>query len=131
MGLGSDCAGSVRLPAAFCGIAGIKPTSGRLPRTGHFPPAGGWIEALWQIGPMARRVEDLSTAMTLLVGPDGHDRTVVDVPFADPSRVAVPGLRVALYTDDADAEVSQVVLRAAASLAGEVLSVDEARPGCL
>ena len=58
-GLGSDAAGSVRLPAHFCGIASIKPTSGRLPRTGHVPPAGGWIETLWQIGPMARRVEDL------------------------------------------------------------------------
>ena len=58
-GLGSDAAGSVRLPAHFCGIAGIKPTSGRLPRTGHVPPAGGWIETLWQIGPLARRVEDL------------------------------------------------------------------------
>ncbi|PYT17870.1 MAG: amidase, partial [Acidobacteria bacterium] len=50
-GLGSDAAGSVRLPAHFCGIAGIKPTSGRLARTGHVPPAGGWIESLWQIGP--------------------------------------------------------------------------------
>ena len=135
LGLGSDAAGSVRLPAAFCGIAGIKPTSGRLPRTGHFPPAGGWIEALWQIGPMARRVEDLSTAMALLVGPDGHDRTVVDVPFADPSRVELTGLRIAVYTDNgfaaADAEVSEVVRKAAVSLAREVLSVDEARPGCL
>ena len=44
LGLGSDAAGSVRLPAAFCGIAGIKPTSGRLPRTGHFPPAGGLFQ---------------------------------------------------------------------------------------
>ena len=130
LGLGSDAAGSVRLPAAFCGIAGIKPTSGRLPRTGHFPPAGGWIEALWQIGPMARRIEDLSTAMALLVGPDGHDRTVVDIPFADPSRAKIPGLRIAFYTE-ADAEVSRVVLKAADSLAREVLSVDEARPGCL
>src|ERR1700722_8721703 len=57
-GLGSDAAGSVRLSAAFCGIAAIKSTSGRLPRTGHFPPAGGWLEMVWQIGPMARRGED-------------------------------------------------------------------------
>src|ERR1019366_7056365 len=71
LGLGSDAAGSVRLPAAFCGIAGIKPTSGRLPRPGHFPPAGGWLEMVWQIGPMARRVEDLIEAMRLLTGPDG------------------------------------------------------------
>jgi amidase len=135
LGLGSDAAGSVRLPAAFCGVAGIKPTSGRLPRTGHFPPAGGWIEALWQIGPMARHVEDLSTAMALLVGPDGHDRTVVDVPFADPKRIELPGLRIAVYTDNgfaaADPEVSQVVRNAATSLAHEGLRVDEARPACL
>ncbi len=68
-GLGSDAAGSVRLPAHYCGIASIKPTSGRLPRTGHVPPAGGWIETLWQIGPMARRVEDLCTVMPLLAYP--------------------------------------------------------------
>src|SRR5208282_2762744 len=68
MGLGSDCAGSVRLPAAFCGIAGIKPTSGRLPRTGHFPPAGGWIADLWQMGPMARYVEDVAMMMQVLAG---------------------------------------------------------------
>lgn len=127
LGLGSDAAGSVRLPAAFCGIASIKPTSGRLPRTGHFPPASGWIEALWQIGPMARRVEDLSTAMALLVGPDG--------PFADPARVLLDNLRIAFYTGNGfaapDAEVSRVVQMAARSLTSEVLSVEENRPGCL
>jgi len=69
LGLGSDAAGSVRLPAAFSGIAALKPTSGRLPRTGHFPPAGGWLETVWQIGPMARWVEDLIEAMRLLTGP--------------------------------------------------------------
>lgn len=135
LGLGSDAAGSVRLPAAFCGIAGIKPTSGRLPRTGHFPPAGGWIEALWQIGPMARRVEDLSIAMALLAGPDGRDRTVVDIPFTDPSNVELQGLRIAVYTDNgftaADTEVSDVVFKAARYLAREGLRVDEARPDCL
>ena len=134
-GLGSDAAGSVRLPAAFCGIAGIKPTSGRLPRTGHFPPAGGWIEMLWQIGPMARRVEDLCTMMRLLVGGDGHDRSVADMPFADPRTVDLKGLRVAFYTDNgiapATAEVTRVVRAAAKTLAEEVALVEEARPACL
>jgi amidase len=135
MGLGSDAAGSVRLPAAFCGIAGIKPTSGRLPRTGHFPPAGGWIETLWQIGPMARRVEDLCALMPLLVSGDGRDPSVIDMPFWDPAGVKLRDLRVAFYTDNgiaaATAEVSGVVHRAAQALAGDVAVVTEARPACL
>ena len=112
-GLGSDAAGSVRLPAAFCGIAAIKPTSGRLCRTGHFPPAGGWIEALWQIGPMARHVEDLITVMPLLTG----ERTAPDAP-AD--------LRIAYYTGNADPEVAAVVRAAALAL-----DAIEDRPACL
>ncbi len=135
LGLGSDCAGSVRLPAAFCGCAAIKPTSGRLPRTGHFPPAGGWIEALWQVGPMARRVEDLITVMPLLAGPDGRDHTVVDMPLENPRAVQVRGLRIAIYTDNglaaADQEVAQVVRAAAAALAAEGSRVEEDRPACL
>jgi amidase len=134
LGLGSDCAGSVRLPAAFCGIASIKPTSGRLPRTGHFPPAGGWIEALWQIGPMARWVEDLSTVMPLLIGTDGRDPSTVSMPFHNPRNVKLRELRVAFYTDNgtaaADAEVSQAVRAAATVLAGEA-RVHEERPRCL
>jgi amidase len=112
-GLGSDAAGSVRLPAAFCGIAGIKPTSGRLPRDGHFPPAGGWIEALWQIGPMARRVEDLIAIMPIL---SGEPATPID-----PRQ-----LRAAFYTGDADAEVAAVVRDAALALGGA-----EDRPACI
>ena len=135
VGLGSDCAGSVRLPAAFCGCAAIKPTSGRLPRTGHFPPAGGWIEDLWQIGPMSRRVEDLITVMPLLAGPDGRDHTVVDMPLENPRTVRVRDLRLAFYTDNglaaADEEVSRVVRAAAAALAAEGSRVEEARPACL
>jgi len=135
LGLGSDAAGSVRLPAAFCGIAGIKPTSGRLPRTGHFPPAGGWLETVWQIGPMARYVEDLTLAMRLLTGPDGLDPTVPAVPYRDPRRVNLSKLRVAVYTDNgsapADEEVAAVVRSAGKALADAVASVEETRPGCL
>ena len=135
MGLGSDAAGSVRLPAAFCGIAAIKPTSGRLPRTGHFPPAGGWIEALWQIGPMARHVEDLYTVMPLLAGGDGRDTSVVDMPYRDPAWVELQRLRIAFHTDNgfapADAEVAGVVRAAARALAGEVATLEEDRPACL
>jgi amidase len=98
-GLGSDAAGSVRVPAHFCGIASLKPTSGRLPRSGHVPPAGGWLEMLWQIGPMARRVEDLDAMMRLLAGPDGEDRTVVPMPYRDPAEVRVEELRVLNWKD--------------------------------
>jgi amidase len=126
-GLGSDAAGSVRLPAHFCGIASLKPTSGRLARTGHVPPAGGWIESLWQIGPMARRVEDLCAMMALLVGPDGGDRTVAPVPFENPRRVDIGELRIAFFTDNGvmqpDAETEAAVRRAASEL-----GATEARP---
>ncbi|MGA3234913.1 MAG: amidase [Bryobacteraceae bacterium] len=135
MGLGSDCAGSVRLPAAFCGIAAIKPTSGRLPRTGHFPPAGGWIEALWQIGPMARQVEDLVLMMGLLAGPDGVDPAVADVQFSALDERKLGGLRIAFHTDNgccaASQEVAAVVRSAANALAPDLTDTEEARPSCV
>src|SRR5215831_16215509 len=128
-GLGSDAAGSVRVPAAFSGIASIKPTSGRLPRTGHVPPAGGWIEALWQIGPMARHVEDLWTMMPLLLPPDGEDHTVIPMPYGDPGVVDVDHLRLAFFTDNGitspDPETEAVVRRAALALR----AVEQRPPG--
>jgi amidase len=126
LGLGSDAAGSVRLPAAFCGIAGLKPTSGRLPRTGHVPPAGGWIESLWQIGPMARTAGDLIAVMPILSGSDGTDYTSPDMPVGDASQVTVGGLRAAVFAGDCDAEVAETVRRAARTLPGAV----EAIPAC-
>jgi amidase len=131
-GLGSDAAGSVRLPAHYCGIASLKPTSGRLARTGHVPPAGGWLEMVWQIGPMARRVEDLWTLMPILLGMDGLDRTVVPMPYGDPAEAPLRNLRVAFFTDNgivpADSDTRAVVEAAAKALASEVLSVEECRP---
>ena len=131
-GLGSDAAGSVRLPAHYCGISSLKPTSGRLARTGHVPPAGGWLEMVWQIGPMARRVEDLWTMMPILLGLDGSDRTVIPIPYGDPAQVPLRDMRIAFFTDNgiapADADTRAVVEAAAKALASEVLSVEECRP---
>ncbi len=131
-GLGSDAAGSVRLPAHYCGIAAIKPTSGRLARTGHVPPAGGWNEMLWQIGPMARRVEDLWTMMPILLGADSQDRTVVPMPFAKPEANLLGTLRVAHFTDNgilaADNDTAATVGKAAGMLSNAVHSVEERRP---
>lgn len=126
-GLGSDAAGSVRLPAHFCGIAAIKPTSGRLARTGHVPGAGGWIETLWQIGPMARRVEDLCAMMAILNGRDGFDHTVVPMPLGDPLKIDVGGLRIAWFADNgisAPTRETAALVRCAA----EALGAKECRP---
>jgi len=131
-GLGSDAAGSVRLPAHFCGISSLKPTSGRLPRTGHVPPPGGWLEMIWQIGPMARRVEDLCAVMPILLGGDSEDLSVVDMPFANPVQVPLKHLRVAFFTDNGTlapgADTIAAVRDAARRLEAHVRSVDGARP---
>ena len=129
-GLGSDAAGSVRLPAHYCGITALKPTSGRLARTGHVPPAGGWIETLWQIGPMARRAEDLRTLLPILLGPDGEDRTVIPMPLEKTPNTR--GLRIGVFTDNgilpADADTVAVVHKAALALHNDGCMVEEHRP---
>ena len=98
--IGSDTGDSIRQPAHVCGIAGIKPTSGRVPRTGHWPGFGGLLDGLTQLGPMARRVEDLALVLPVIAGPDGVDPHVVPVPLWDPARLDVRGLRVGLFTDN-------------------------------
>ena len=99
--LGSDTGGSIREPAHLCGVAGIKPTSGRTPRSGHIVDyTGGVLDSLTQVGPMARYVEDLTLALPLICGPDGRDPAVVPVPMRDPAAVDVSTLRVAWYADN-------------------------------
>jgi amidase len=98
--IGSDTGDSIRQPAHVCGIAGLKPTSGRVPRTGHWPGYQGLFESFTQLGPMARRVEDLGLLLPILAGPDGEDPHVVPAPLGDPSDVAVATLRVVTFTDN-------------------------------
>jgi amidase len=84
---------------------------------------------------MARRVEDLVGMMRLLVGGDGYDATVIDMPFHDPAQVQLGKLRVAFYTDNgvasSSAEVSRVLQHAAKELTSRHVLVEEARPVCL
>jgi amidase len=131
-GLGSDAGGSVRFPAHCTGIASIKPTSGRVPRTGHFPGPGGTLDAIWQIGPLARYVEDLNLILRIISGPDWRDAAVVPMPLGEPVQVDLKKLRVAFFTHNGivapTEEIAGVIRKAAVELSNEVVQVHEARP---
>lgn len=75
-GLGGDVAGSIRIPAAFCGIAGHKPTGGVIPNTGQWQPEGNELGTILTTGPMARHASDLRLLFEVLRGPDGIDPQV-------------------------------------------------------
>ncbi|RMX04138.1 Asp-tRNA(Asn)/Glu-tRNA(Gln) amidotransferase subunit GatA [Corticibacter populi] len=93
---GTDTGGSIRQPAAFCGITGIKPTYGRASRYGMI----AFASSLDQAGPMARSAEDCALLLSAMAGPDGkHDSTSLDVPAEDFSRNlndALDGLRIGI-----------------------------------
>ena len=132
--LGTDTGGSVRLPAHFCGIAGIRPTTGRVPRTGHAVPFGGLADSFTQVGPLARRVDDLQLVLEVIAGPDGVDPYIIPMPLRDPSAVTLKGLRVAYFTDNGLAtptpETVATVERAIGALAGAGCRIEEAQiPG--
>ncbi len=134
--IGSDYGGSIRLPAHFCGIAGIKPTSGRVPRTGHIMPyALGATDAYQTIGPLARTVDDLTLLLGIIAGPDWQDPTIVPMPRANPDAVDLSTLRVAFYTDNGTttptAEIMQTVKDVAKSLERHTAVVEENRPARL
>ncbi len=130
--IGSDSGNSIRQPAHLCGVAGIKPTSGRVPRTGHWPGFGGLFESFTQLGPIARRVEDLELVLPLIAGPDGEDPHVAPVPLGDPSAVDVGGLRVAWFGDNGirtpTPETIAAVRAAVAAIAATGARVEEAVP---
>jgi aspartyl-tRNA(Asn)/glutamyl-tRNA(Gln) amidotransferase subunit A len=118
MGLGSDTGGSLRLPAAACGVASIKPTWSRVSRAGAMPLA----PALDTIGVIARHVEDLALGLGLLAGPDPRDPAAAAVPVPDyVARLGDPvqGLKVGLdetVLSQADPQVQRMVERVLAIL---------------
>jgi Asp-tRNA(Asn)/Glu-tRNA(Gln) amidotransferase A subunit family amidase len=130
-GLGSDLSGSIRVPAHFCGIAGLKPTTGRVPMDGHTPAAAGVVSLGASIGPMARTVADLSVLFNVLA-----ERTETDAEAkALLSHETLRGARVACYDDDDGVAPVSEETRAAVASAAHALRdaglevVDVAPPG--
>src|SRR5881275_1811277 len=80
-GVGSDGGGSIRVPAHFCGICGLKPTPGRIPATGHFPPGAGAFSWIGVVGPMARTIADVRSLVEVMAGPDAGDALSAPVPL--------------------------------------------------
>jgi amidase len=119
-GVGSDGGGSIRVPAHFSGICGLKPTPGRIPATGHFPTSVGPFALLGVVGPMARTVADLKALFEVLQGPDDGDTSAAPVPVRWPSWREMKKLRIGYFEDDGRTPVT-VETRAAVRTAAEAL----------
>src|SRR5215471_6435036 len=93
-GVGSDGGGSIRVPAHFCGICGLKPTPGRVPSTGHFPSGAGAFGWIGVVGPMARTVADVRTLFEVMAGPDAGDAHAAPIPFRSYTEKELRGTRI-------------------------------------
>lgn len=126
LALGTDTGGSIRVPAAWCGVTGLKPTRGLVPRTGVAPLS--WT--LDHVGPMARSAEDLARVMPWIAGPDGADPHAAGRYDAARAR-GVPGLRIGVpdgwftqMQDDAVLAAWQAMLRVLERQGARLVPVD-------
>lgn len=131
-GVGSDGGGSIRVPAHFSGICGLKPTPGRIPSTGHFPNSVGPFALLGVVGPMARTVADLRAVFEVLQGPDYGDPCTAPISLRDPTLQEIKALRIGYFEDDgytpATPAVRNAVRIATDSLVRERFQVKAFRP---
>jgi amidase len=130
--IGSDTADSIRIPSHYCGVAGIKPTQGRVSRAGHNPAFHGIVGSWTQLGPIARSVDDLVLALSIIAGPDGRDPHLQPIELRSPTDVAVKDLRVAFFTDNGITTPTpatiDVVRSAATALDDEGATITERLP---
>lgn len=130
--IGTDTGGSIRLPSHFSGIAGIKPTTGRVPCTGNALPSAGLIAPLSQPGPLARTVDDLETVLAIIQGPDNLDPYAVAATWHHSRDVDVETLRIGFHTDNGVQTPSSAIMGAITSacdlLRDEGITLTEARP---
>jgi amidase len=99
LGIGTDGGGSIRVPAHFCGVVGLRPTVGRVPMTGNWPAtrASGYMD-LYCAGPLARFSEDAALLLKVVAGPDGVDPCAVPAPPSDHPGADPSTLRVGWFT---------------------------------
>jgi len=119
-GVGSDGGGSIRVPAHFTGICGLKPTAGRIPATGHFPVSAGPFALIGVVGPMARTIADLKVLFEVMQGPDYGDTCAAPVPLCWPPKDAVRNLKIGYFEDDGRTPVTPET-RAAVRIAAVAL----------
>jgi amidase len=136
LSIGSDGGGSIRQPCHNTGIAGLKPTHGRIPRTGSvFGDALGIFGPFNCYGPLARSVADLHLGLSIMSGPDLEDPYGVPAPLGRIQDVDVANLRVATYLDDGISrptdDVAAVVTAAAQAIAEVGTVVEHTAPTCL
>jgi len=127
LGIGSDSGGSVRLPAAWCGVFGLRPTTGRLPGTGHFPRFGDRSDGRTTIGFLGSDLALVEHALRATAGPDGLDGAVPPVPLAPSADVDLGALRVALLPPDPDWPVSGAVAGACEHAVGMLVDAGMTR----
>jgi Asp-tRNA(Asn)/Glu-tRNA(Gln) amidotransferase A subunit family amidase len=128
-GVGSDGGGSIRVPAHFCGICGLKPTPGRIPATGHFPEGGGAFGWIGVVGPMARTVADVRALFEVMAGQDAGDALSAPVPVRAVTAEDAKKLRIGILENEAlgkaTPETSAAVERAAKILSEQGLVVEK------
>jgi amidase len=109
--LGSDIAGSIRVPSNWCGTCGHKPTWGVVPQRGHLPPAPGALAQtdLGVVGPMARDVADLEMVLDIIAGPDEQRATAWRLRLPGPRAKSLSTLRLAAWLDDSSYPVENDV----------------------
>ena len=109
-GVGSDGGGSIRVPAHFCGISGLKPTPGRVPATGHFPQSVGPFASLGVVGPMARSAADVKLLFEVIQGPDIGDASAAPVPVRWPTwareKAGRKAIRIGYFEEDGRTRVT-------------------------
>ncbi|MFI0979762.1 amidase [Streptomyces sp. NPDC021093] len=129
--VGSDLAGSLRLPAHYCGVYGLRTTRGIVPTRGHVPRPPGWMTSsdMLTIGPLARSAEDLDLALDVLAGPSPADSPGWSLQLPAARHTSLADLRIGIWADDpycpVDTDTRHLLEQVATSLRAAGASLDE------